>query len=116
MNIHQLLKIQSIDRLTPSAVAISFELPSALAADYAFKAGQYLSLEAKIDGEVVRRSYSLCSAPHENVLKVGVKKVQKGLFSSFANDVLKVGDSLGVAPPEGRFVYVPQEEIKKFFS
>ena len=108
MNIHQLLKIQSIDRLTPSAVAISFELPSALAADYAFKAGQYLSLEAKIDGEVVRRSYSLCSAPHENVLKVGVKKVQKGLFSSFANDVLKVGDSLGVAPPEGRFVYVPQ--------
>ena len=80
MNTHQLLKIQSVDRLTPSAVAISFELPSALAADYAFKAGQYLGLEAKIDGEVVRRSYSLCSAPHENVLKVGVKKVQKGLF------------------------------------
>ena len=108
MNIHQLLKIQSIDRLTPSAVAISFELPSALAADYAFKAGQYLSLEAKIDGEVVRRSYSLCSAPHENVLKVGVKKVQKGLFCSFANYLLKFGYSLGVAPREGRFVYVPQ--------
>ena len=107
MSTHQLLSVQSIDRLTPSSVAISFEVPPALQTDFAFKAGQYLSLESTINGAAVRRSYSLCSAPHEGTLTVGIKKVPQGLFSTYANEEINVGDQLGVAPPEGRFVYVP---------
>ncbi len=101
------LTVEKINRLTPSSVAISFAVPAALAADFAFKAGQYLSLEASIDGASVRRSYSLSSAPHENRLTVGIKKIDQGVFSSFANDLLTEGATLKVAPPEGRFVYVP---------
>jgi ring-1,2-phenylacetyl-CoA epoxidase subunit PaaE len=107
------LAVEKINRLTPSSVAISFKVPSALAADFAFKAGQYLSLEATINGEPVRRSYSLSSAPHENSLTVGIKKIEHGLFSSFANDVLAEGDTLKVASPEGRFVYVPKQATQQ---
>lgn len=101
------LRVEKINRLTTSSVAISFEVPATLSADFAFKAGQYLSLEATIDGKPVRRSYSLSSAPHENRLTVGIKKIEQGVFSGFANEVLTEGDTLNVAPPEGRFVYVP---------
>lgn len=101
------LRVEKINRLTPSSVAISFEVPATLSADFAFKAGQYLSLEASIDGGPVRRSYSLSSAPHENRLTVGIKKIEQGVFSSFANNVIAEGDILNVAPPEGRFVYIP---------
>lgn len=113
MNALHPLAIEKVNRLTPSSVAISFKVPSALSADFAFKAGQYLSLEATINGEPVRRSYSLSSAPHENRLTVGIKKIDQGLFSSFANDVLTEGDTLKVAPPEGRFVYVPKQDINQ---
>lgn len=107
------LAVEEIKHLTPSSVAISFKVPSALAADFAFKAGQYLSLEATINGAAVRRSYSLSSAPHENRLTVGIKKINQGVFSSYANDVLTEGDTLKVAPPEGRFVYVPKHEAQQ---
>ena len=107
------LAVEKINRLTPSSVAISFEIPSALTADFAFKAGQYLSLETTINGEAVRRSYSISSAPHENHLTVGIKKIDQGLFSSFANDVLAEGDTLKVAPPEGRFVFVPNHATQQ---
>ena len=107
------LAVEEIKRLTPSSVAISFKVPSALAADFAFKAGQYLSLEATINGATVRRSYSLSSAPHENRLTVGIKKIDQGLFSSYANDVLDEDDTLKVAPPEGRFVYVPNHATQQ---
>lgn len=107
------LAVKKINRLTPSSVAISFGIPSALTADFAFKAGQYLSLETTINGEAVRRSYSISSAPHENHLTVGIKKIDQGLFSSFANDVLAEGDTLKVAPPEGRFVFVPNHATQQ---
>lgn len=107
------LSVEKIQRLTPSSVAISFSLPSSLAADFAFKAGQYLSIEAQIDGTAVRRSYSLSAAPHENQLTVGIKKIEGGVFSSFANDQLAEGHVLQVAPPEGRFVYVPNNATKQ---
>lgn len=107
------LAVEKINRLTPSSVAISFKVPSALAADFAFKSGQYLSLEATINGAAVRRSYSLSSAPHENRLTVGIKKIDQGVFSSYANDVLNEGDTLKVASPEGRFVYVPKHETQQ---
>ncbi len=113
MSVLHSLTVEKIQRLTPSSVAISFSLPSSLEADFAFKAGQYLSLEAQINGAPVRRSYSLSAAPHENQLTVGIKKIEGGVFSSFANDQLTEGDVLKVAPPEGRFVYVPNNATQQ---
>lgn len=97
------LKVSAITRETPEAVAIAFEVPEALRAAFEFTPGQYLTLAADIDGVEARRSYSICSAPGEANLRVGVKKVFDGRFSSFVNERLAIGDTIRVMPPEGRF-------------
>ena len=97
------LKVAAIARETPEAVAIAFDIPDELRGEFAFRPGQYLTLSTDIDGEEARRSYSICSAPGEATLRVGVKKVADGRFSSFVNDRLSVGDIIRVMPPEGRF-------------
>ncbi len=99
---HDLI-VTSIDRQTPDAVAISLNVPPDLVDDFQYLPGQYLTLSATIGGEDVRRSYSICSAPGDEHLQVGVKKVEDGRFSSFVNDQLAVGDTISVMPPEGRF-------------
>lgn len=99
------LKISDIRRETPDAVSIAFEVPGELRSEYGFNQGQYLTLRATINGEEVRRSYSICSARGE-APRVAIKRVNGGLFSNFANDVLKAGDELDVMPPMGKF-YVP---------
>lgn len=98
------LTVSEIRRETPDAVSILFDVPSSLAEDYAFDAGQYLTLRRTIGGEDVRRSYSICSAPGEAGLRVGVKKVDGGVFSTFVNEGLQIGESIQVMTPEGRFV------------
>jgi ring-1,2-phenylacetyl-CoA epoxidase subunit PaaE len=70
---------------------------------HTFSAGQYLTLRATIDGQDVRRSYSICSAPADGPLQVGIKHLPGGIFSSWANTVVQEGDTLLVMPPEGRF-------------
>lgn len=97
------LTVTRIDRDIPEAVAISLDIPPNLVDDFQYLPGQYLTLSATIGGEDVRRNYSICSAPGEETLKVGVKKVEGGLFSSFASEKLAVGDTIRVMPPEGRF-------------
>lgn len=97
------LKVAAIERQTPDAVAIAFEVPDALADTFAFKPGQYLTLAADVEGAEARRSYSICSAPDDPYLRVGVKKVADGRFSTFVNETLSVGDTIRVMPPEGRF-------------
>lgn len=97
------LKVAAIARETPEAVAIAFDIPDELRDEFGFRPGQYLTLATEIDGEEARRSYSICSAPREATLRVGVKKVADGRFSSFVNDRLSVGDTIRVMPPEGRF-------------
>jgi ring-1,2-phenylacetyl-CoA epoxidase subunit PaaE len=97
------LTVSAIERQTPEAVAIAFDVPEALRDAFLFKPGQYLTLATRLDGEDVRRSYSICSAPGEARLKVGVKKVADGRFSRFVNETLSVGDTIRVMPPEGRF-------------
>lgn len=97
------LQIKSIEKTTADAVCIEFDVPEILQSNFNFEAGQYLTLKAHINGVETRRSYSLCSAPSSKTWKVGIKKVTNGLFSSFANDELKVGDSLEVMPPMGKF-------------
>ena len=105
------LKVKQIERLTPNAVAISFEIPEALKGDFEFKAGQYITIRHQLDGEEVRRAYSISSSVDNEVITIGVKKVEGGTFSVFANDVLKEGDALEVMPPEGRFLYQPADKV-----
>jgi ring-1,2-phenylacetyl-CoA epoxidase subunit PaaE len=71
--------------------------------EFQYKQGQHLTLRAIIDNQDIRRSYSLCSSPLDNEWKVAVKKIEDGLFSTYANDVLKKGDTLEVLPPHGTF-------------
>lgn len=99
---HDLI-VTGIDRQTPEAVAVSLDVPPELTDDFQFQPGQYLTLAATIDGEDIRRSYSICSAPGEEKLTVGVKKLDDGVFSGFVNDRLSIGDTIRVMPPEGRF-------------
>ena len=103
------LTVSQKRQLTPGAVELSFTVPQDIQQNFAFKAGQYLTLSQEIDGTEVRRSYSLCSAPHQNAWKVGVKKVDQGLFSSWANDQLEEGETLTVFAPEGNFTINPTE-------
>ena len=105
MAVYHTLKIKNIKALTSEASAIGFEVPSSLKENFEFQSGQYINLKTTLNGEEVRRSYSLCSAPFENFLEVGIKRISDGLFSTHATQKLKVGDSIEVAEPEGRFLY-----------
>jgi ring-1,2-phenylacetyl-CoA epoxidase subunit PaaE len=101
------LQIADIRKETEDTVSIAFEIPEALKNDYTFLAGQYLTLRSTINGEDVRRSYSLCSAPHEGEWRVAVKQVENGVFSTYANNSLKKGDTLDVMTPTGNFCLHP---------
>jgi len=97
------LKVCEIERQTPESVAVSFELANGDADAFAFRPGQYVTLKATIDGKDVRRPYSICSTPGIGRLRVGVKQVDGGVFSTFVNEQLTDGDIIEVMPPEGRF-------------
>ena len=99
------LTIDKISRLTPNAVAVSFIVPKELENEFDFEAGQYITIKHKINGEEVRRAYSISSSPKDKHITIGVKKGPEGRFSAFANSSLKEGDQLLIMPPEGRFVY-----------
>jgi ring-1,2-phenylacetyl-CoA epoxidase subunit PaaE len=97
------LRIEDIYKETEECSVITFEIPENLKQEFQYKQGQHLTLRAMIDNQDVRRSYSLCSSPLDNEWKVAVKKIEDGLFSTYANDVLKKGDTLEVMPPHGTF-------------
>ena len=97
------LRVAEIVPETADANSIRFEIPSELRERFAFKAGQHLTLRATIDGEEVRRNYSLCTAPDENDWMVTVKRIGGGLFSNWVGDSLKAGDTVDVMPPHGSF-------------
>lgn len=97
------LTVSDIRRETDDAVSIRLKVPADLSDVFRFAPGQYLTLRATIDGEDIRRSYSICSGVNDNELRVAVKKVPEGVFSTFANNTLKPGDTLDVLPPDGRF-------------
>ena len=97
------LKVCDIRRETPDTVSVAFEVPEHLRDTFRFVQGQHLSLRTEINGEEVRRAYSICTGTHENDLRVAIKKVEGGLFGAFANERLKVGDALESMPPMGHF-------------
>ena len=99
------LQVAEVKRETPDSVSVRFDLPEALRAQFAFKAGQHLTFRRDIGGEEVRRNYSVCVTPSEGVLKIGVKKIAGGAFSSWIHDDLKVGDEVEVMAPHGSFCW-----------
>lgn len=111
MSQFQSLKVASVARNTREAVVVTFEVPEPLAAQYAFRPGQYLTLRAQIEGQELRRSYSICAAPTDRQLRVAIKRLNDGAFSSWANEELKVGDYIDVMPPDGHFTmaFDPQQ-------
>src|SRR6201986_1897911 len=97
------LAVHDLRRESADAVSMTFAIPTELVGDYSFEPGQYLTLRTTMDGEEVRRSYSICSGPDDGELRIAVKKVDGGAFSSWAADELKSGDELDVMTPTGRF-------------
>jgi len=97
------IKVKDIYKETEDCSVVTFDVPKGLQDDFAFRQGQHLTLKADIDGEDVRRSYSLCSSPFEKEWQVAVKQIPEGKFSTFINSELKPGDILEVMPPSGTF-------------
>jgi len=104
--------VKSVRPTTREAVVVSFDVPEHLRERYRFTQGQFLTIEAPIDGESVRRSYSICAAPSEGELRIAIKRVADGRFSSWAHDALVPGAAIRVAPPEGRF-HVPLDPANR---
>ena len=107
MNTFHKLSIKNRIQETADAVSLVFEVPENLKTNFSFKAGQYITLKATINGSEIRRAYSICSAPESGELKVAIKTVDNGIFSTYATSQLKVGDVLEVHEPEGKFVLEP---------
>lgn len=97
------LAISDLRRETPDSVSLAFAVPPELEAVYAFAPGQYLTLRATIEGHDIRRSYSICSGDTDGELRVAIKQVEGGAFSTFANRELATGDRIEVMTPMGRF-------------
>ncbi len=97
------LRVKGLYKDTDHAVVITFDVPAELIDTFAFTQGQYLTLQQTINGEEVRRSYSICAGLDDGLLRVAIKHVQGGLFSTWANEQLKAGETLGVMPPRGDF-------------
>ena len=102
------LSVRDVIRETPDCISVSFAVPDALRETFAYRAGQYVTLRAEVGDRELRRSYSLCSAPHENEWRVAIKRVDGGMFSQWAHMLLRAGDMMDVLPPDGHFVYQPQ--------
>ncbi|MHA4810504.1 1,2-phenylacetyl-CoA epoxidase subunit PaaE [Flavitalea flava] len=97
------LQIEDIRRETADCVSISFTIPPEFREEFRFRQGQNITIKIRQGGEEIRRSYSICSSPLDNELRIAVKKVPEGRFSTFANDQLHIGESLEVLPPSGKF-------------
>jgi ring-1,2-phenylacetyl-CoA epoxidase subunit PaaE len=109
------LRVKEIRRETKDCISLVFDIPENIKEHFVFTQGQHLTLRTYLNGEDIRRSYSICSAPHNQELRVAIKKVETGLFSSWANENLKKGDAIEVLPPGGKFNTVLHPENKKHY-
>ena len=110
------LNIKEITRETAQAVSVVFNVPLELKPNYEFVAGQYINLKLTLDGKEIRRAYSICSSPDSDELRIAIKAVKNGSFSKFANTSLKVGDTIEVGTPEGKFTFEPNVEKQKNYA
>jgi ring-1,2-phenylacetyl-CoA epoxidase subunit PaaE len=107
------LSIKEIIKETTDAVSILFNVPDELKSYYSFVAGQYVNLKVTLDGQEIRRAYSICSSPKSGELRIAVKAIKTGFFSKFANEKLAVGNVIEVGTPEGKFTFEPKLERQK---
>ncbi len=110
------LAIKEVRRETPDAVSVAFHVPAELEHHYKFIAGQYINLKLTLDGEEIRRAYSICSGPDSGELRIAIKSVSVGAFSTFANKSLKAGDVVEVGTPEGKFTFEPDSHRVKNYA
>jgi ring-1,2-phenylacetyl-CoA epoxidase subunit PaaE len=99
------LTIREVRREIDDAVSLQFDLPEELREAFRFSPGQHLTLRTQIEGEDVRRNYSICVAPHENQLRIAVKRIGGGVFSNWANEALRPGSTIDVMAPHGSFTW-----------
>lgn len=109
------LKILDVTRETDDAISLTLEAPREASAAFAFTPGQHLTLRADIDGEDVRRTYSLCTAPGEGPMRVAIKQVPGGRFSSWALDALKAGGAVEAMAPRGHFTWTFVPETRRHY-
>lgn len=107
MNTFHKLSIKNYIQETANAVSLIFDIPEDLKDNFSFKAGQYVTLKTTIEAKEIRRSYSICSSPNSGELKVAIKRVENGVFSTYAISHLKTGDVIEVHEPEGKFILEP---------
>ncbi len=110
------LSIKEIQRETENAVSILFDIPESIREEFSFIPGQYITIKKELNGEELRRAYSICSSKKSNSIRIGIKAVDKGTFSVFATTNLKVGDALEVSPPEGRFILNPHNDNQNYVA
>ena len=110
------LNIKEVTQETANAISVAFSIPAELKSYYKFIAGQYVNLKLTLNGEEIRRAYSICSSPNNNELRIAIKSVKEGHFSKFANENLKPGDVIEVGQPEGRFTFEPNIERQKNYA
>lgn len=99
------LRVSAVAKNTRDAVVVTFDVPEALREKFTFRPGQYLTLRTLVDGQELRRSYSICAAPGDMQLRVAIKRMNDGQFSSWANETLASGHVLDVMPPDGHFTF-----------
>ncbi|MCW8980251.1 MAG: ferredoxin--NADP reductase [Altibacter sp.] len=110
------LRVSEIQQQTPNSVSVTFEIPAELKETFQFESGQYITIKHMANGKEMRRAYSICSAPGGDTITVGIKRVENGAFSVYANTRLKEGDMLGVMPPEGKFVLNPHPQSQHHYA
>ncbi|HEY4154192.1 MAG TPA: 1,2-phenylacetyl-CoA epoxidase subunit PaaE [Puia sp.] len=109
------LIIKEVRKETPECISVSFHIPEEWAEEFRFHAGQNITIRTQIPGEELRRSYSICSSPHENELRIAIKKADGGRFSTYAVDSLKAAQSLEVLAPTGNFQLNLQKENRNHY-
>lgn len=102
------LKVASVEKETSDSVVLQFDVPTELQTQFRFHPGQHLTIKSEINGEELRRCYSICSSPKESGLQVGIKAIEQGRFSNYAVNELKPGDELEVMTPQGHFGFTPE--------
>ncbi len=107
------LAIKEIEKETEDTVSILFDVPEELRPEFMFIPGQYIAIDVELNGEKLRRDYSICSPVNSKELKIAVKAISGGKFSVFANKELKEGNILSLAKPDGKFILKVKPEHKR---
>lgn len=110
------MRVAAVDQLTDDAVAVTFDVPPHLADQFRYLPGQHVTVKAEIEGRDVRRSYSVCANANGRALRVGIKRLEGGAFSTWATDKLQPGDLLEVMPPVGEFFIEPDPDAAHHYA